>query len=85
MLGSKRSRIWAITCLKIHFRENLQRTFSNLLSIDSVSRERSYATTAYYAAASESQNLHVLTNTTVEKILFTNSEAELRATGIQFQ
>ncbi|MCJ1264745.1 hypothetical protein MMC22_004620 [Lobaria immixta] len=59
--------------------------FSCLASIDPVSRERSYAATAYYVPAANRQNLHVLTDSTVEKILFANGEPKIRASGIQFQ
>ena len=44
--------------------------YANAATLDPKSKTRSYATTAYYAPASERPNLHVLTGATVEKIGF---------------
>ena len=59
--------------------------FSCLASIDSATKERSYAATAYYAPANDRQNLHVSTDAMVEKILFDHKGSKLCATGVQFQ
>lgn len=59
--------------------------FSCLASIDPVTKERSYAATAYYAPAKDRQNLHVLTGSMVEKILFDRKGAKLCTSGVQFQ
>lgn len=45
--------------------------FSCLASIDPATKERSYAATAYYLPVMARQNLHILTSSTVEKILST--------------
>ena len=58
--------------------------FSCLASIDPVKKERSYAATAYYAPASDRQNLHVLTNCTVQKILIEVNGSDKYATGVQY-
>lgn len=55
--------------------------FSNLASVDSVSRERSQAANRYYDPIKHRENLHILTNATVEKILFKEGSAE--AIGVQ--
>lgn len=59
--------------------------FSCLASIDRVTRERSYATTAYYNHIKGRDNLHVTTDATVEKVLFEREEDSTRTTGIQYK
>ncbi|KAI0836304.1 putative GMC oxidoreductase [Hypoxylon sp. FL0890] len=56
--------------------------FSYTLSIDPERKERVYATNAYYKPVADRRNLHVLTNTTVEKVLF--QEQSTTATGVQY-
>ncbi|KAK6952373.1 hypothetical protein Daesc_006909 [Daldinia eschscholtzii] len=58
--------------------------FSSLSSIDPTRKERSYATSAYYNPIKGRANLEVLTNATVEKILFEESRSK-RATGVQYR
>ncbi|KAI0382819.1 oxidoreductase [Hypomontagnella monticulosa] len=56
--------------------------FSNLLSIDPTSRERSQAANRYYDPIKHRENIHVLSGATVEKILFKERSAE--AIGLQY-
>ncbi|KAI0839512.1 GMC oxidoreductase [Hypoxylon sp. FL0890] len=56
--------------------------FSCISSIDPVKKERSYAATAYYDPVKDRPNLKVLTNATVEKILFEVADST-RATGVR--
>lgn len=90
-LGDPIPKAWVETFKKLgyHMTQDpfsgvLVGAFSCLASIDPVSRERSYAATAYYVPVAERPNLHVLTDSTVEKILLANGEAKF-ASGIQFQ
>ncbi|OTA62906.1 GMC oxidoreductase [Hypoxylon sp. EC38] len=55
--------------------------FSCLSSIHPIRKERSYATSAYYNPIKDRTNLEVLTNATVEKILFDAKTA----TGVQYR
>ena len=59
--------------------------FSCLASISLDTKERSYATTAYYAPVAERKNLHLLTGLSVDKILTKQHLSKLYATGVQFQ
>lgn len=56
--------------------------FSPLASVDPTSRERSYAANCYYDPNKHRENLHVLSNATVEKILF--KEGSTEAIGLQY-
>ncbi|KAI1453076.1 oxidoreductase [Annulohypoxylon moriforme] len=56
--------------------------FSNLASVDPTSWERSQATNCYFDPIKHRKNIHVLTNATVEKVLFKEGLAE--ATGLQY-
>lgn len=59
--------------------------FTFLSSVDPRTRERSHAGSAYYAPIVDRPNLHLLTDTLVEKIVFAKSEtATVTATGVQF-
>ncbi|KAI1475186.1 putative GMC oxidoreductase [Daldinia eschscholtzii] len=58
--------------------------FSSLSSIDPTRKERSYATSAYYNPIKDRANLEILTNTTVEKVLFEASHYT-KATGVQYR
>lgn len=57
--------------------------FSPLASVDPASRERSYAANRYYEPVKHRENLHVLSNATVEKILFKEGTSE--ASGVQYR
>lgn len=59
--------------------------FSPLSSIDPTTRERSHAGTAYYGLIADRPNVHVLTGSRVEKIIFDKKEGKLRASGVLFQ
>ncbi|KAH8600629.1 aryl-alcohol dehydrogenase [Bisporella sp. PMI_857] len=59
--------------------------FSALASIDPVTKERSYAVTAYYNPIKSRGNLHVITNALVEKILFEEVGGVLQTTGVQYR
>jgi len=59
--------------------------FSNFASVDPDKRERSYAGNAYYDLAKNRDNLHVLTEAHVEKILFEEGHAAPRAIGVKYR
>ncbi|KAI1444671.1 oxidoreductase [Annulohypoxylon stygium] len=56
--------------------------FSNLSSVDLTSGERSQAASRYYDPIKHRKNLHVISNATVEKILFKKGSTE--AIGLQY-
>jgi choline dehydrogenase-like flavoprotein len=58
--------------------------FASLSSIDPATKERSYAATAYYTPAAHRQNLHVLLNCDVQKILLERANYKFRASGVQY-
>ena len=58
--------------------------FSYLSSIDPKNWERSHAGSAYYAPVADRPNLHLLTDSLVEKITLEKSKADVVATGVQF-
>ncbi|KAK7743872.1 hypothetical protein SLS53_003892 [Cytospora paraplurivora] len=58
-------------------------SFSNLLSIDPATKERSYSASAYYQPCKDRGNLVVLTGAHVEKILF-DQEGGVKAVGVQY-
>ena len=58
--------------------------FSYLSSVDPKTWERSHAGSAYYAPIADRSNLHLLTNSLVEKIILDKSESDVIATGVQF-
>ncbi|KAK7755461.1 hypothetical protein SLS62_002390 [Diatrype stigma] len=58
-------------------------SFSALSSINPETKERSYATSAYYNPIKGRENLGVLENAVVEKILFEDGHPP-RATGVQY-
>lgn len=58
--------------------------FSYLSSIDPKTWERSHAGSAYYTPVADRPNLHLLTESLVEKIIFDKSESDVVATGVQF-
>lgn len=53
-------------------------------SVDPKTKERSYAASGYYAPASSRPNLHLMTETMVEKITLQRAREGLVATGVQF-
>lgn len=57
--------------------------YSALASINSGTKERSYAASAYYKPIKDRENLDVLANAVVEKVLFETGHAP-RATGVQY-
>ncbi|KAI0847686.1 GMC oxidoreductase [Daldinia vernicosa] len=58
--------------------------FTSLSSIDPLRKERSYSASAYYAPIKHRANLKVLTNVTVEKILFKDDHGA-KAIGVQYR
>lgn len=58
--------------------------FTSLSSVDPARKERSYATSAYYSLVKYRTNLEVLTNATVEKILFKDGHCT-QAIGVQYR
>ncbi|KAF7865824.1 hypothetical protein EAF04_005989 [Stromatinia cepivora] len=63
-----------------------QGAFSSLSSIDPATATRSYSANAYYTPVSGRQNLYLLTNAYVAKVLLesTDTSSELCATGVQY-
>jgi choline dehydrogenase-like flavoprotein len=59
-------------------------SFSCLASIDPTTKERSYSATAYYNPIKGRDNLEVLTNAYVEKILTQKDSGSTKATGVNF-
>lgn len=58
--------------------------FSYLSSIDPKTWERSHSGSAYYAPVADRPNLHLLTESLVEKIILDKSESDVVATGVKF-
>ncbi|KAI1662906.1 GMC oxidoreductase [Daldinia decipiens] len=58
--------------------------FTSLSSVDPARKERSYATSAYYNPVKYRTNLKVLTNATVERILFKDGH-RTKAIGVQYR
>ncbi|TGJ84993.1 hypothetical protein E0Z10_g3768 [Xylaria hypoxylon] len=56
--------------------------FSNLATVDPISRERSQAANCYLEPIKNRNNLHILTNATVERILFEGKST--KAIGLQY-
>lgn len=59
-------------------------SFSCLATIDPVKKERSYSANAYYNPIEGRDNLQVLTNAHVEKVLTQKDGGAAKATGVQF-
>ena len=61
--------------------------YTNLLSLDSRTNERSFAAIAYLEHTVWRQNLHIVTEALVEKIVFADTKVsgKLVATGIQYR
>ena len=58
--------------------------FSYLSSIDPKTWKRSHAGSAYYAPVADRPNLHLLTDSLVEKIILKRSGSDVVATSVQF-
>ncbi|KAI1821955.1 oxidoreductase [Xylaria intraflava] len=58
--------------------------FSNFSSIDPVTRERNHAAKAYYTAAKDRENLHVVLDAHVNKIIFADDEPQPKAVGLRY-
>lgn len=58
--------------------------FNVAATVDPVTKTRSYSYTAYYKPVADRPNLHVLTETEVEKVVLEQQSGGLVATGIQF-
>ena len=58
--------------------------FANPTTVNSATKERSYAASAYYAPVKGRSNLHLLTGVQVEKILFEAKSDPAVATAVQF-
>lgn len=59
-------------------------SFSCLATIDPVKNERSYSANAYYSPVKGRDNLQVLTNAHVEKVLTQKESGATKAIGVQF-
>lgn len=59
-------------------------SFSNLISVDAATKERSYAASAYYLPIKDRKNLVVMTGAHVEKILLADHNGAVSATGVQY-
>lgn len=59
-------------------------SFSCLASIDPVKKERSYSATAYYNPVKRRENLQLLTNAHVEKVLTKKDDGSTKAIGVRF-
>ena len=58
--------------------------FNSPVTVDAVSKERSYSASAYYHPVSKRLNLHVLTGALVTKIVLEKTDKDFTATGVQF-
>ena len=60
--------------------------YNNPITVDAVSKERSYSAVAYYKPASKRPNLRLLTGSIVDKIMIqrTSTEDKVAATGVCF-
>ncbi|KAK7222823.1 hypothetical protein V2G26_010826 [Clonostachys chloroleuca] len=59
--------------------------FSCLATVDGSTKERSYATSAYYRPIAHRNNLKVLTRVVVERIIFETEGSAIKATGVQYR
>ncbi|TGJ88443.1 hypothetical protein E0Z10_g387 [Xylaria hypoxylon] len=58
--------------------------FSNLANIDPIRRERCHAAKAYYSPVQDRQNLQILLDAHVDKILFADGQPQPKAIGVQY-
>lgn len=68
-----------------HFSGDFVGGYINAMSIEPDSRTRSDAVTAYYAPAKARPNLHVVTGTVAQKIIFDTSNKVPKAVGVLVQ
>jgi len=66
------------------FSGELSGAFIPLATIDPVSKERSYSASRYHTPIAGRNNLHVLTNSFVQKIVLEKDGPKIRATGVEF-
>lgn len=59
--------------------------FSNVASVDPVTRGRIDAAKAYYAARPHGKNLHIVLGAHVDKIIFADGEYKPQAVGVQYR
>ncbi|KAI1303807.1 oxidoreductase [Xylaria venustula] len=59
--------------------------FSNLTSIDPVTRERCHAAKAYYHPVQDRKNLHVILGAHVDKIIFDDKQSQPKAVKVQYR
>ncbi|KAI0471168.1 oxidoreductase [Xylaria cf. heliscus] len=59
--------------------------FSNLASIDPISRERSHATKAYYSPLQNRENLQIILGAYVDHIVFTDDQSQHKAIAVQYR
>ena len=59
--------------------------FTSLSAIDPRTSQRSFSGSAYYKTVADRPNLHVITEATVEKIVFEDTENAPKATGVRFR
>lgn len=65
------------------FSGHLSGAFIPLATIDPVTKERSYSTIRYYTPTAGRKNLHVLTESLVQKIVLEEDGHKMRATGVE--
>uniref|UniRef100_A0A0B7KC69 Glucose-methanol-choline oxidoreductase N-terminal domain-containing protein n=1 Tax=Bionectria ochroleuca TaxID=29856 RepID=A0A0B7KC69_BIOOC len=59
--------------------------FNCLATVDTLTKERSYATSAYYRPIAHRNNLKVLTYVVVERIIFETEGSAIKAPGVQYR
>ncbi|KAK0634286.1 aryl-alcohol dehydrogenase [Bombardia bombarda] len=59
--------------------------FSHLSSTDPVTKQRNSSVSAYYNGSKDRENLTVVTNALVDKIVFEQDSGPLKAIGVQYQ
>ncbi|KAI1505916.1 putative GMC oxidoreductase [Biscogniauxia marginata] len=59
--------------------------FSNLSTIDPILKERNHVAKTYYTPIKDRENLHVLTNTTVEKVILEEVHDSVKAVGVRYR
>jgi choline dehydrogenase-like flavoprotein len=65
------------------FSGELSGAFIPLATIDLATKERTYSTTRYYTPIAGRKNLHVLTDSLVQKIVIEEDGPKMRATGVE--
>ncbi|KAI1134208.1 oxidoreductase [Hypoxylon sp. FL0543] len=59
--------------------------FSNLYAVDPIRKERSHAAKAYYFPVRDRENLEIITNALVERILIDDDSKSPKAVGVQYR